>query len=127
MEGVTFSLRDGFEIMHDLQVPIDQVRAIGGGGKSSFWCQLQADIFGSEVVTLAVEEGPAYGAALLAIAADQDAVGVTQVSEACVKTTNRHHPQSIHVERYNQLYSIYRELYPLLRENMHKLSHFAVG
>jgi xylulokinase len=127
MEGVTFSLRDGFEIMHDLQVPIDQVRAIGGGGKSPFWCQLQADIFGSQVVNLAVEEGPAYGAALLAIAADQDAAGVTQVSEACVKTTNRHHPQDAHVERYNQLYAIYREVYPVLRENMHNLSQFAVG
>lgn len=34
LEGVTFSLRDGFEILHDLQLPIDQVRAIGGGGKS---------------------------------------------------------------------------------------------
>ncbi|MBE0684549.1 MAG: xylulokinase [Anaerolineaceae bacterium] len=127
MEGVTFSLRDGFEIMHDLQLPIEQVRAIGGGGKSPLWCQLQADIFGSEVVNLAVEEGPAYGAALLAISADQDAAGVTQVSEDCVKTTDRHQPQTSHMERYNQLYAIYRNLYPVLRENMHNLSHFAQG
>ncbi len=127
MEGVTFSLRDGLEIMQALEVPIDQVRAIGGGGKSPFWCQLQADIFGCEVVNLAVEEGPAYGAALLAIAADQDADGVTRVSEACVKTTDRYYPQAAHVERYNQLYPIYRQLYPALRESMHALSHFAVG
>ncbi len=127
MEGVTFSLRDGMEIMHALQLPIDQVRAIGGGGKSPFWCQLQADIFGCEVMNLAVEEGPAYGAALLAIAADQDAEGVTRVSEACVKTTNRYYPQATSVEKYNQLYAIYRELYPALRESMHKLSQFAVG
>lgn len=126
MEGVTFSLRDGVEIMHALQVPIDQVRAIGGGGKSPFWCQLQADIFGCEVVNLAVEEGPAYGAALLAIAADQDAEGVTRVSEACVKTTDRHYPLAANVESYNRLYAIYRELYPTLRESMHNLSRFAV-
>jgi xylulokinase len=127
MEGVTFSLRDGFEIMHELQVPIQQVRAIGGGGKSPFWCQIQADIFGTEVVNLAVEEGPAYGAALLAMAADQDADGVTQVSEACVKTTRIYHPQITLVERYNHLYRIYRDLYPTLKENMHKLSNFAIG
>lgn len=126
MEGVTFSLRDGFEIMHDLQVPIQQVRAIGGGGKSTFWCQLQADIFGSEVVNLAVEEGPAYGAALLAMAADQDAAGVTQVSEACVKTTQMYYPQSGHVKRYNQLYQIYRELYPALKTGMHNLAKFVI-
>ncbi len=126
MEGVTFSLRDGIEIMHALQVPIDQVRAIGGGGKSPFWCQLQADIFGCEVLNLAVEEGPAYGAALLAIAAGQDAEGVTRVSEACVQTTNSYCPQAATVERYNQLYSIYRELYPAMRKSMHKLSDFAM-
>ena len=127
MEGVTFSLRDGMEIMHAIQVPIDQVRAIGGGGKSPLWCQLQADIFGCEVVNLAVEEGPAYGAALLAMAADQDAEGVICVSEACVKTTNTYHPQTASQEKYNQLYAIYRELYPALRGSMHKLSQFAGG
>ncbi|MDO9086442.1 MAG: xylulokinase [Anaerolineaceae bacterium] len=126
MEGVTFSLRDGFEIMHELQVPIQQVRAIGGGGKSPFWCQIQADIFGTEVINLAVEEGPAYGAALLSIAADQDAEGVTQVSEECVKTTRIYHPQTALVESYHELYGIYRELYPTLKESMHKLSNFAV-
>ena len=125
MEGVTYSLRDGFEIMHHLQVPIDQVRAIGGGGKSSFWCQLQADIFGSEVVNLAVEEGPAYGAALLAIAADQDAAGVTQVSENCVKTTRKYSPQKGHADHYDQLFKIYRELYPAMKTGMHKLARFA--
>jgi xylulokinase len=126
MEGVTFSLRDGLEIMHALELPIHQIRAIGGGGKSAFWCQIQADIFGTEVVNLAVEEGPAYGAALLAIAADQDADGVTQVSEACVKTTSIHQPQSAYLVRYHELYGIYRELYPSLKESMHQLSNFAV-
>ena len=124
MEGVTFSLRDGFEIMHALNVPIEQVRAIGGGGKSTLWCQMQADIFGSEVVNLAVEEGPAYGAALLAIAADQDAEGVMKVSEACVKPTTMYIPQSVNVEKYNQLYAIYKQLYPSLKTHMHDLANF---
>ena len=62
MEGVVFSLMDGLEIMRAMGVPIKQVRAIGGGGKSELWCQMQADIFGCEVVNLEVEEGPAYGA-----------------------------------------------------------------
>lgn len=127
MEGVTFSLRDGFEIMHGLEVPIEQVRAIGGGGKSTLWCQMQADIFGTEVINLAVEEGPAYGAALLAIAADQDAEGVTNVSEACVKPTTRYRPQTKNVEKYNQLYSIYKQLYPALKAQMHDLANFVIG
>ncbi len=126
MEGVAFSLRDGFEIMNDLEVPIEQVRAIGGGGKSSVWCQIQADIFGTEVVNLAVEEGPAYGAALLAIAADQDAEGVTNVSESCVKTTTKFQPEAASVKKYNQIYAVYKDLYPSLKGHMHQLANFAI-
>ncbi len=127
MEGVAFSLRDGFEIMHTLEVPIDQVRAIGGGGKSSLWCQIQADIFGTEVVNLAVEEGPAYGAALLAIAADQDAEGVTNISESCVRTTTKFQPEAASVEKYNQIYAVYKDLYPTLRGHMHQLAKISIG
>jgi xylulokinase len=127
MEGVAFSLRDGFEIMHALEVPIEQVRAIGGGGKSSVWCQIQADIFGTEVVNLAVEEGPAYGAALLAIAADQDAEGVTNISESCVTTTTNFQPDPVSVEKYSEIYAVYKNLYPSLKDHMHQLAEIAIG
>jgi xylulokinase len=126
MEGVTFSLRDGLEIMRGLDVPIHQVRAIGGGGKSSLWCQMQADIFNCEVVNLEVEEGPAYGAALLAIAADQDAGGVSAVSEGCVKTKGVRLPDPANQERYDRYYAIFRELYANLRESMHTLTNLVM-
>jgi len=126
MEGVTFSLRDGIEIMRSLDVPLHQVRAIGGGGKSPLWCQMQADIFDCEVVNLEVEEGPAYGAALLAIAADQDAEGVSAVSESCVKTKGVRLPNPANQERYEPYYEIYRELYGKLRESMHGLTNLVM-
>jgi len=122
MEGVVFSLRDGLEIMQGLQVPIEQVRAIGGGGKSDLWCQMQADIFGCEVVTLVVEEGPAFGAALLAVAADQDAAGVSAVSEQCVQIKKRWQPNPQNRERYQQVYAVYQKLYPALKDEMHRLT-----
>lgn len=126
MEGVTFSMRDGIEIMRSLNVPIHQVRAIGGGGKSSLWCQMQADIFNSEVVNLEVEEGPAYGAALLAMAADQDADGVSAVSENCVKTKGVHLPDPANQERYDRYYAIYRDLYTNLKDSMHALTNLVM-
>jgi xylulokinase len=125
MEGVVFSLLDSLEIMRAMGVPIQQVRAIGGGGKSELWCQMQADIFGCEVVNLEVEEGPAYGAALLAIAADQDAAGVSRISESCVQTKGNRQPIAKNVEVYKQYYSVYKELYPSLKNEMHKLTQFA--
>ena len=46
---------------------MSKVRLSGGGAKSPFWHQMFADIFGPRVVTLASQEGSAYGAALLAL------------------------------------------------------------
>jgi xylulokinase len=125
MEGVVFSLMDGLEIMRAMGVPIKQVRAIGGGGKSELWCQMQADIFGCEVVNLEVEEGPAYGAALLAVAADQDADSVSRISENCVRIKTARKPNSKNIRRYQEYYAVYRDLYIHLKGDMHRLTSLA--
>lgn len=126
MEGVVFSLLDGLEIMRGLNVPIEQVRAIGGGGKSELWCQMQADIFGCDVVNLEVEEGPAYGAALLAIAKDQDAKGVLEISESCVLTKAKKSPIEKNIKRYQEYYEVYCNLYKALKTDMHQLAKISV-
>ena len=59
-------MRDSLEIIEGLGVPVRQIRASGGGSRSPFWRQIQADVFGRSVVTINTEEGPAYGVALLA-------------------------------------------------------------
>jgi hypothetical protein len=66
LEGVAFSLRDSLEIFKELQIPVEQIRASGGGSRSALWRQIQADIYGKELVTLYESEGSAFGAALLA-------------------------------------------------------------
>ena len=66
MEGVIFSLRDSLEIMRELEVPVDDVRATGGGARSALWRRLQADIYDTPIRRTVADEGPAYGAALLA-------------------------------------------------------------
>ena len=66
MEGVVFSLRDSLEILRELEVPVGQVRATGGGARSALWRELQADIYGVPIRRTTADEGPAHGAALLA-------------------------------------------------------------
>ena len=66
LEGVSFGLRDSLELIRGLGVPITQVRASGGGARSALWRQIQADVFGSELVLVNVTEGAAFGAAILA-------------------------------------------------------------
>jgi len=114
MEGVVFSLRDGLEIMRELGLDIGEVRAIGGGARSRLWRQMQADIFGVPITTMRVEEGPAFGAALLAgvgagVYGDIDqAVGVVATGETIT-------PRPEAAARYDALYQVYRGLYGSLR------------
>jgi xylulokinase len=66
LEGVTFGMNDALQIMTGMGIGIRTVRLSGGGARSSFWRQLQADIYNKPVVTINAQEGPAYGAAILA-------------------------------------------------------------
>ena len=53
MEGVTFSLRDILEIIHETNnLTVTEVRAMGGGAKSALWRQIQADVYNASVITM---------------------------------------------------------------------------
>src|SRR3989449_6042582 len=67
MEGVTLGMNYGLHRLVDLGVRPTQIRVTGGGAKSKIWRQIMADVFNTEVVTLKVSEGAAYGAALQAL------------------------------------------------------------
>jgi xylulokinase len=122
MEGVVYSMRDGLEIMRDLGMPIGQIRATGGGARSPLWRQMQADTYGAEVVTLTAEEGPAYGAALLAGVGTGAFADVNDAVERCVAIAARTAPNDADQARYEQVYAIYRDLYGHLRDSMHALA-----
>src|SRR5881398_2993351 len=66
LEGVCFALRDCLAVLQEIDLAPTRLLLTGGGAKSAFIRRLQADIFGLPVTTVNREEGPAYGAALLA-------------------------------------------------------------
>jgi xylulokinase len=123
MEGVVFSLRDSLEIMRGLGVSVDQVRATGGGARSSLWRELQADVYGLPIHRTTADEGPAYGAALLSGVA----AGVYRdVEEAC--STVRLRGEVTEPERtriYEEHYEVYRSLYSATASAMHRLADIA--
>ena len=67
MEGVTLGMNYGLRRLRQLGVKPRQIRVTGGGAKSKLWRQIMADVFDTEVVTVKVSEGAAYGAALQAL------------------------------------------------------------
>ena len=66
VEGVCFALRDSLSILQELGVAPAHMLLTGGGARSPFLRTLQAEVYGVPVGTVNREEGPAYGAALLA-------------------------------------------------------------
>jgi xylulokinase len=125
MEGVVFALRDGIEIMRGLGVNPKEIRATGGGATSPLWRQLQADIYGAVVHRLAIEEGAAYGAALLGhvtAGTFADVDEATSVVRTLDETTD---PDPERVARYDEIYDVFRMLYGTLRDDMHRLAGLA--
>ena len=66
IEGICFALRDSLSILQALDVAPNRMLLTGGGARSAFVRRMQSEIFGLPVSTVNREEGPAYGAALLA-------------------------------------------------------------
>ena len=127
MEGVAFSLREGLEIMRGLGVPVGEVRATGGGARSALWRQLQADAYGEPIRRTAADEGPAYGAALLAGVAAGAYGDVGEASSVVRLREEVTEPDPGRAEAYEGYYRVFRSLYPATREAMSHLTELASG
>ncbi len=127
MEGVTFALRDSIEIMRELGLSITQVRATGGGARSSLWRQIQADIYGQEVVTVNADEGPAFGAAILAGVGTGLYGTVEEAADDLVSVVSRTEPDRDASARYEEYYGIFKSLYPALKPSFDTLGSMAMG
>ncbi|USS88400.1 xylulokinase [Fructilactobacillus hinvesii] len=121
IEGVTFSFRDLLEIYRQAGAHFKRVVAIGGGAKSPLWLQMQADIFNVPVQKLENEQGPGLGATMIA------AVGLgwypdyQSCADQFVHVDQVYQPIPTNVERYNQIYALYHEVYPQTKDLTHQL------
>jgi xylulokinase len=115
LEGVAFSLKDCFAIIQEQGLTLEQIRATGGGAKSPLWRQIIADVLCVELVTTNAQEGPAFGAALLAGVASGIYSSVQQACDATVRIVDRTEPQQATTPVYAYMYEQYRALYPALK------------
>jgi len=121
MEGVTLALRDSYEIMRELDVPVRQIRASGGGSKNPFWRQMQADVFGKPVTAMVADEGAAYGVALLAAVGAGDFKNIEEACKATIKTADQTKPDAKARRVYDRTFPVFQRLYTALREEFPKL------
>lgn len=117
MEGVAYGLRDSLELLTELGVRADAGRVSGGGAKSSLWLRIVASTLGLPLQLTSVQEGSAYGAALLAGVAGGVFSDVHQAVDACVRVRDVIEPDPVWQEVYAGGYRRFRQLYPALRRH----------
>jgi xylulokinase len=116
LEGVTYGMKDALSIMQEMGIPVSQVRASGGGARSDFWLQLQADIYRQPIVSTSAAEGPAYGVAILAGVGTGVWSSVEGAAKVCVKCVRRRKSNKKLEAVYGRGYGVYGKLYGDLRE-----------
>jgi xylulokinase len=122
MEGVVYSLKDSLDLITAMGMPAGEIRATGGGARSSMWRQLQADVFGVPVHRTRVDEGPAYGAALLAGVACGAYADVAEACSLIDLEPEVNAPDPALRETYERSHEIYADLYAATAPMMHRLA-----
>ncbi len=125
LEGVTFGMADQLDIMRRMGVKLTTARLSGGGARSAFWRQLQADIYGLPVATINSDEGPAYGVALLAGVGTGVWANVPQACAAAIRETARLRPRAKLVKQYRAAHTQYTRLYRALEAEYPRLAELA--
>lgn len=121
LEGVSFGLRDSFELIRAAGgADLTEVRASGGGTRSPLWRQILADVLNADLRTVSTAEGAAQGAAMLAAIGAGWFESAQEVSAAWLRLDPPTSPGA-DVATYDEVYESYRELYPALRGTMHRL------
>jgi len=112
MEGATMGLNYGLNRLRELGVDPEEVRLTGGGSRNAAWRRIAADVFNADVVTLRIEEGAAYGAALQALWTYRSSMGekaeISEITDrfVVVDEDNRVEPNPANVEIYQELQAL---------------------
>ena len=114
LEGVAYGLRDSLELLRELGVRPEVGRVSGGGARSRLWLEIVASVLGLPLELTAVEEGAAYGAALLGGVAAGAFSDVHEAVARCVRVRDRIEPDDAWCSRYDSGYARFRALYPAL-------------
>ena len=121
VEGVTLGLNYGLNRLRQLGISPTEVRLTGGGARNKAWRKVAADIFDAEAVTLAEDEGAAYGAAIQAIWCHKKAEGenadIREITDELIRLDegSRVKPDQVNVEKYRGIQRRHDALMRVLR------------
>jgi len=126
MEGVVHSLKQCLDLIAGLPLPITEIRATGGGARNALWLQLQSDIFGMPVYRNVVDEGPAFGAALLAGVACGAYPSVAEATSLVRLAAEVIQPDPGRTRLYREYHEVFADLYGSTSGAMHRLAALGI-
>ena len=115
MEGVAFAIRDCVEIARSQGIVLHSSTLCGGGARSRIWRTILANVLGITLQLPQTEQGPGYGAAMLAAVACGAFADVKSCTDALVRIRDEVVPDPKLTEKYTAAYKHWRGIYPALR------------
>ena len=121
LEGVAFALRDCTEAAKQSGLNIISTNICGGGARSAIWKNIIANVLNADVCSLATEQGPAYGAAILAMTGAGEYKSIDDAVNNTVSVTSVVSPSPEIAGLYDKKYKVFRSLYPALKDIFHDM------
>ncbi len=122
LEGVSYSLKDCFELISNFGIKAESIVISGGGAKSNLWKSIIADLFNAEIYTLTCTEGAPYGAAIIAATGAGFYKSVNEACENILKKATSIYPDKQRSVIYNDYYQVYKRLYDQLKNSFEEVS-----
>lgn len=123
MEGISFSQWECVEVFREMGVPIEDMMICGGGGRSPFWRQMLADMYGCSVSTVQSDQGGALGAAILAGVGAGIYSDLETACDALVRKKDSSEPNMAANGAYAKYFTLYKELYRTLFQSFKDLKN----
>lgn len=121
LEGIGYGFRHHVETMERADVSLERVLAIGGGARSDLWRQIVSDITDTTQQYVTNPIGSPLGGAYLAGLGTDVFDGIDRLTElTTIEESTRPDPETTAV--YDEYYDVYRDLYPEIRTQMHRLA-----
>ncbi|MBR5473362.1 MAG: xylulokinase [Clostridia bacterium] len=121
LEGVAFAIRDNLEIAKASGIKIERSTLCGGGAKSQLWQKIICNVLDIKIDIPVTEQGPGYGAAMLAMVGCGEFSNIKECANAFVKIKKTLTPDSELSKRYDEQYDKFKEIYPSVKELFKKI------
>ena len=115
MEGVAYGIKDSVRLMARAGTAMDVIYLSGGGAKSELWARIIASVLALPLKRLGVDEGPSFGAALLALVGSREFTDVDEAADRTLAVAGETVPVPDWVPLYEHEYERFCALYPALK------------